>query len=277
MENSIFQGERILVNKWSYGLRIPFMSAFSYHRWREQPVRSQDIVVFNNPAGIRQSVIDRREVYISRCIGTPGDTLLVDSLFSAFSAKAQFNPDKKKLYSYPASKEKLIISLMNTLSIANDGLMGKNDSTHVRNFSRYEFYLLDQAMNNNQKWLQPLTAEKEYDPQPLIVPGKGKVLRVYPWNITLLRNTLVLHEGKQAEIKNDTLYVDGKPTQHCYFTKDYYWMASNNSINLSDSRLFGFVPQDHVIGKASLIWFSKEKETGLFEGYRWNRFLQTIK
>lgn len=277
MENSIFQGERILVNKWSYGLRIPFMSAFSYHRWCESPVRNQDIVVFNNPAGIRQSVIDRREVYISRCIGTPGDTLLVDSLFSAFSAKAQFNPEKKKLYSYPASKEKLILSLMNTLSIANDGLMGKSDSTHVRNFSRYEFYLLDQAMNNNQKWLQPLVTARDNDPQPLIVPGKGKVLRVYPWNITLLRNTLVLHEGKQAEIKNDTLYVDGKPTQHCYFTKDYYWMASNNSINLSDSRLFGFVPQDHVIGKASLIWFSKEKETGLFDGYRWNRFLQTIK
>lgn len=48
-----------------------------------------------------------------------------------------------------------------------------------------------------------------------------------------------MHEGKQAEIKNDTLYIDGKPTQHCFFTKDYYWMASNNSVNLSDSRLFG--------------------------------------
>ena len=54
MENSIFQGERILVNKWSYGLRVPFMSLFSYHRWCESPVRRQEIVVFNNPAGIRQ-------------------------------------------------------------------------------------------------------------------------------------------------------------------------------------------------------------------------------
>ena len=112
---------------------------------------------------------------------------------------------------------------------------------------------------------------------PLIVPGKGKFIRVYPWNITLLRNTLVMHEGKQAEIKNDTLYVDGKPTQHCYFTKDYYWMGSNNTVNFSDSRLFGFVPQDHIIGKASIIWFSKEKETGLFDGYRWNRFFRTVK
>lgn len=276
MENSIFQGERILVNKWSYGLRVPFMSLFSYHRWRERPVRAQDIVVFNNPAGINQPVIDRREIYISRCIGTPGDTLLVDSLFSATSRNAQFNPDKKRLYTYPADKENLITSLMNTLSIADDGLMGSSDSTHVRSFSRYEYYLLEQAMSD-RSWIQPLTRKDEAELKPLIVPGKGKFVRVYPWNATLLRNTLVMHEGKQAEIKNDTLYVDGKPTQHCYFTKDYYWMGANNTVNLSDSRLFGFVPQDHIIGKASLIWFSKEKGTGLFDGYRWNRFFRTVK
>ena len=276
MENSLFQGERILVNKWSYGLRVPLMSLFSYHRWCERSVRQQDVVVFNNPAAIGQPTIDRREIYISRCIGTPGDTLLVDSLFSVSSPEAQFNPDKKRLYSYPATKEQLITSLMQTLSITNDGLMGSNDSTHVRSFSRYEYYLLEQAISD-QNWIQPLTEKSEKELKPLIVPGKVKALRVYPWNITLLRNTLVMHEGKQAEIKNDTLYIDGKPTQHCFFTKDYYWMASNNSVNLSDSRLFGFVPQDHIIGKASLIWFSKEKGTGIFDGYRWNRFFQSVK
>ena len=276
MENSLFQGERILVNKWSYGLRVQLMSLFSYHRWCERSVRQQDVVVFNNPAAIGQPTIDRREIYISRCIGTPGDTLLVDSLFSVSSPEAQFNPDKKRLYSYPATKEQLITSLMQTLSITNDGLMGSNDSTHVRSFSRYEYYLLEQAISD-QNWIQPLTEKSEKELKPLIVPGKGKALRVYPWNITLLRNTLVMHEGKQAEIKNDTLYIDGKPTQHCFFTKDYYWMASNNSVNLSDSRLFGFVPQDHIIGKASLIWFSKEKGTGIFDGYRWNRFFQSVK
>lgn len=276
MENSLFQGERILVNKWSYALRLPLMSAFSYHRWRERPVQKRDIVVFNNPAGIQQPTIDRREIYISRCIGTPGDTLLVDSLFSVSSPEAQFNPDKKRLYTYPASKESLITSLIRTLSITNDGLMGSDDSTHVRSFSRYEYYLLEQAIGD-RNWIRPLTEKQDKELKPLIVPSKGKALRVYPWNITLLRNTLVMHEGKQAEIKNDTLYIDGKPTQHCFFTKDYYWMASNNSVNLSDSRLFGFVPQDHMIGKASLIWFSKEKGTGILDGYRWNRFFQSVK
>ena len=200
----------------------------------------------------------------------------IDSLFSVISPEVQFNPDKKRLYAYPVDKENLITSLMHTLSIDDDGLMGSSDSTHVRSFSRYEYYLLEQAINGNN-WIQPLAGKKDTELRPLIVPGKGKFIRVHPWNITLLRNTLVMHEGKQAEIKNDTLYVDGKPTQHCYFTKDYYWVGANNTINLTDSRLFGFVPQDHLIGKASLVWFSKEKDTGVFDGYRWNRFFWTVK
>ena len=276
MENSIFQGERILVNKWSYGLRLPMMSFLSYHRWGERPVKRQDIVVFNNPARIQQPVIDRREVYISRCIGVPGDTLLVDSLFFASSAETGFNPDKKRLYAYPAGKEMTVDSLIQALAIADDGLMGSDDSTHVRSFSRYEYYLLEQALPA-PSWIQPLSPSTQRPLQPLVVPGKGSAIEVHPWNITLLRNTLVMHEGRQAEIKNDTLYVDGQPVTKGYFTKDYYWMGSNNTINLSDSRLFGFVPKDHIIGKAWLIWFSKEKGSDCLEGYRWNRFFQRVK
>ena len=276
MENSIFQGERILVNKWSYGLRLPMMSFLSYHRWGERPVKQQDIVVFNNPARIQQPVIDRREVYISRCIGVPGDTLLVDSLFFASSAETGFNPDKKRLYAYPSEKEMTVDSLIQALAIADDGLMGSDDSTHVRSFSRYEYYLLEQALPA-PSWIQPLSPSTQRPLQPLVVPSKGSAIEVHPWNITLLRNTLVMHEGRQAEIKNDTLYVDGQSVTKGCFTKDYYWMGSNNTINLSDSRLFGFVPQDHIIGKAWLIWFSKEKGSDCLEGYRWNRFFQRVK
>lgn len=211
MENSLHQGERILVNRWSYGLRLPFMGLWGYHRWAESAVGRGDIVVFNNPANLKQPTIDRRELFIGRCIGIPGDTLLMDSLFSLVPRSAQ----------------------------ARQG-----DSTNVLH--------------------------------PLIIPSKGSVVRVYPWNCTLLRNTLVLHEHRQAEVKDDTLYIEGKPAQHCRFTKDYYWFDAN-SANLSDSRLFGFVPKDHLIGRASLIWFSKKKETGILEGYRWNRFFTAIK
>lgn len=147
----------------------------------------------------------------------------------------------------------------------------------MRSFSRYEYYLLEQALGTNN-WIEPADKEDSVEVlKPLIIPGKGKAVRVYPWNITLLRNTLVLHERKRADIKNDTLYIEGKPVQHCYFMKDYYWVGANNSINLSDSRLFGLVPKDHVIGKAAVIWFSKEQDTGFFNGYRWDRIWRRIK
>ncbi len=204
MENSLYEGERILVNKWSYGLRLPFMAWLGYHRWQEKPVQKEDIIVFNNPANLSERILSNREVFIGRCIGMPGDTLLMDSLFSAI-------PD---------------------------------DSIEAR---------------------------------PFIIPGKGKAVRVYPWNKVLLCNTLILHEKKQAEVKNDTLYIEGKPALHCYFTKDYHWVEANNSINLCDSRMFGLVPKDHIIGKASLIWFSKEAGTGLFEGYRRNRMWTKVR
>ena len=275
MENSLYQGERILVNKWSYGLRLPFMKLWGYHRWADSPVQKEDIIVFNNPANLSEPVIDGREVFIGRCIGTPGDTLLIDSLFSVIPSEKNA-PDQKFLYSYPRLRERQLDSLLSILSIHPNKLLGQDSVRNIRSFSRYEHYLLEQAMNGNC-WIEPVVGEDSMEAlKPLIIPSKGKAVRVYPWNRTLLRNTLVLHEKRQAEIKNDTLYIEGKPVQHCYFKKDYYWVGSNNSINLSDSRLFGFVPKDHIIGKATVIWFSKEKETKAFNGYRWDRMWKRV-
>lgn len=276
MENSLYRGERILVNKWSYGLRLPLMGLWGYHRWANSPVRKDDILVFNNPANLSQTTIDQREVFISRCLGVPGDTLLIDSLFSVIPSEKNA-PDQKFLYTYPRQKEKQLDSLLTILSIRPNRLLGQDTAKNVRSFSRYEYYLLEQALGSNN-WIEPSDKKDSVEMlKPLIVPGKGKAVRIYPWNITLLRNTLVLHEKKKAEIKNDTLYIEGKPVQHCYFTKDYYWVGANNPINLSDSRLFGFVPKDHIIGKASVIWFSKEQDTGLFSGYRWDRMWKEVK
>jgi len=275
MENSLYQCERILVNRWSYGLRLPFMKLWGYHRWAGSPVQKEDILVFNNPANLSEPTIDRREVFISRCIGTPGDTLWIDSLFSVIPSEKNA-PDQKFLYSYPKQREQQLDSLLSILSIHPNRLLGQDSVRNIRSFSRYEYYLLEQAMNGNN-WIEAVASEDSMEAlKPLIVPRKGKAVRVYPWNKTLLRNTLVLHEKKQAEIKDDTLYIENKPVQHCYFSKDYYWVGANNSINLSDSRLFGFVPEDHIIGKAAVIWFSKEKGTGLFNGYRWDRMWKRV-
>lgn len=275
MENSILQNERILVNKWSYGLRVPCMSLFSYHRWCEKSVKRQDVVVFNNPASIHEPIVDQRETYISRCIATPGDTLWVDSIFSATPNSINSNTGKRVLYNYPATKESLITLLVKTLSINNEGVTESGDSLHTRSFNFYEFQLLKNAIHG-EDWIQAVSTEEDNILKPLIIPSKGKPIRVYPWNVTLLRNTLVMHEGKNAEIKNDTLFIDGQAAQHCYFTQDYYWMKSDKVTDLTDSRLFGLVPQNHIIGKAWFVWFSKASQSGFFDGYRGHRFFHRI-
>ncbi len=275
MENSLYQGERILVDKWSYGLRLPFMKLWGYHRWADSPVPKEDILVFNNPANLSEPVIDRREVFISRCIGIPGDTLLIDSLFSVIPSEKECARPEVPLFLPQATGTAARFIAVHPFHRSQQTI-GAGSIKNIRSFSRYEHYLLEQAMNGNC-WIEPIVKEDSMEMlKPLIIPSKGKAVRVYPWNKTLLRNTLVLHEKKQAEIKNDTLYVEGKPVQHCYFTKDYYWVGANNAINLSDSRLFGFVPEDHIIGKASIIWFSKEKGTGPFSGYRWGRIWKRV-
>ncbi len=259
MENSLFCGERILVNKWSYGLRLPFMQWINYHRWLERPVKKEDIIVFNNPANLKKKWIDQREIFINRCIGTPGDTLMIDSLFSVVSVK-QNAPDQKYLYAYAKAQEAILDSILPALSIQSGPLLGQDSLHYIRSFSRYEHYLITQAVNDCHFLTRIGTKDSNQTLKPFLIPGKGITVNIYPWNQTLLRNTLVLHEGKQAEVQNDTLYIDGKPTTQYQFTQDYYWVVSNNPTNPSDSRLFGLVPHSHIIGKASHIWLSKHIE-----------------
>ena len=275
MENSLYRGERILVNKWSYGLRLPLMGWWGYHRWGDRSVGREDILLFNNPGNLQEAVISRREVFIGRCIGTPGDTLLVDSLFNVVPSE-KMAPDQKFLFAYPRTEEARMNSLLARLRIPSP-LLGSDSVRNIRSFSRYERYLLEQAADDRLH-LSPVERTDSMGHLHLLtIPGRGTTVRVLPWNRTLLCNTLLLHEGRKAFIQGDTLYVDGHPADSCTFSQNYYWVTANNASNLSDSRLFGFVPEDHVIGRAARIWFSKEQGTGLFSGYRWDRIGLAVK
>lgn len=274
MENSLLEGERILVNKWSYGLRSPLLSLFPYHRWNESSIEKEDIVVFNNPANIKTKAIDRKEIFINRCTALPGDTLWVDSLFQPIVSETN-NPDKKSVFVFAKEKIEELHETLKELTIDPIEILGEDSLNYYSSFSRYEYYLITQKIKENT-WIQLASKNKETS-YPLIIPGKNVSIEVTPWNSTLLRNTLILHEQQNAEVKNDTLYINSQPVKNCTFTKDYYWMSSNNTLGISDSRIFGFVPHDHVIGKAFFIWLSKEPNGSPFSGYRWDRTFTLIR
>ena len=282
MENSLYKGEGVLVNKWSYGLRLPFPSMIGYHRWApEQAVRG-DVVLFNNPLpeNLTQR-LEARDVFISRCIGTPGDTLLLNEELMAVDGEV-FSPDTKELYVYSSSSEDLLLATLSSLGLDDNVLVGyESGGNYIRSFSHYEFYLISQRLGDAIEFV-PLKKQEKVKSlgkglvhfsdttdvdcsvetqrvHPFVIPARGKAVRVYPWNAKLLCNTLISHEQCRADVKGDTLLVNGRPVAEVTFTKDYYWVASNDPVNFNDSRLFGFVPEDHLIGKASYIWYPARK------------------
>lgn len=267
MENSLYQGEGILVNKWSYGLRVPFPSLWGYHRLGKKPVEKGDIFLFNNPDPRRESEwMERRELFISRCTGVAGDTLMLNRELTEIGGEV-LSPDSKELYAYPSAAEDLVWEALQSIGIAEENKLVSylSDGSYIRSFSHYEYYLMVQKLGGKVV-LTPLTSKQPQEVYPFVVPRKGVPVKVYPWNAALLCNTIRAHEHRQAEVCRDTLWVEGLPVPAYTFTKDYYWVSSNDPVNLSDSRLFGFVPEDYIIGKAWLIWFTSRK----------GRFLQRV-
>lgn len=267
MENSLYQGEGILVNKWSYGLRVPFPSLWGYHRLGKKPVEKGDIFLFNNPDPRRESEwMERRELFISRCTGVAGDTLMLNRELTEIGGEV-LSPDSKELYAYPSAAEDLVWEALQSIGIAEENKLVSylSDGSYIRSFSHYEYYLMVQKLGGKVV-LTPLTSKQPQEVYPFVVPRKGMSVKVYPWNVALLCNTIRAHEHRQAEVCRDTLWVEGVPVSEYAFTKDYYWVSSNDPVNLCDSRLFGFVPEDYIIGKACLIWFTSRK----------GRFLQRV-
>lgn len=270
MENALYQGERVIVNKWSYGLRLPFASVIGYHRWLPSSVKRGDIVVFNNPAPADYDMpLERREVYVSRCIGQPGDTLMLNGE-RMLTSDVIISPDDKFLYAYPGEQEDRLIMAMEASGIVDNQLLGYEEGNYVRSFSHYELYLLKQNLQG-QIVFKALQTDTTDGVHPYVVPKKGMLVKTYPWNVKLICNTVNMHEGRHATLKGNTLVIDGTPVKGYRFTKDYCWVASSNSINASDSRLFGFVPHDHLIGRVSFVWFSKDTAQPWNKGFRWDR------
>ena len=272
MENSLYKGEGVLVSKWSYGLRLPFPSWIGYYRLAPKRAAKGDVVFFNNPLPVnRGQRLESRAVFISRCIGTPGDTLLLNHDLMAVDGEV-FSPDSKELYVYPSSAEDLLKEALTSLGLADNPLAGyASGGRYIRSFSHYEFYLVSQRVGDAIPFVpfaddsvrfSKQSADSGYvyrQSHPFVVPARGKTVKVYPWNVKLLCNTLISHENRHADVKGDTLLVNGKVVSEVVFTKDYYWMVSNDPVNFNDSRLFGFVPEDHLIGKAWRIWYPSKK------------------
>ena len=113
---------------------------------------------------------------------------------------------------------------------------------------------------------------------PIWMPKKGATITLDEKNITLYERIITSYEGHTLDLRADgTIEVDGKPTTTYTFAMDYYFMLGDNRHKSADSRYWGFVPEDHIVGKPLFVWLSLDPDKSLFSSIRWDRFFMSVK
>jgi signal peptidase I len=106
------------------------------------------------------------------------------------------------------------------------------------------------------------------------IPKKGQKIAISAKNIAWYRRIITAYEGHKLEEKKNGIYIDNKKVSSYTFALNYYWLMGDNRYNSADSRIWGFVPEDHVVGRASMVWFSKSSDPLI--GIRWERLFKMI-
>jgi len=332
MEKTLLTGDYILVNKTRYGPRLPITPLTipfthntlprnkrkTYLGWIQFPykrlkgtniIRRNDVVVFNYPFNKypdnssnfslnKQSniPIDKKDIYVKRCVGTPGDTIQIKHNVLYINNQKEKTRDTYQYNYFVYTNNKIFPADMSSINISNKDIVDAK-------ISDYEYILpLTKTMADkisNIKYVTSITKfeqkqkppkHEKYFPRhpaykwnrdnfgPLVVPKKNDTVQLTLNNLPLYEQIIRKYEKNHLSVKDSLIYMNGKETCHYVFKMNYYWMMGDNRHQSIDSRYWGFVPKNHIIGKASIIWLSLSS-TGRFFPFniRFKRCLKTIK
>jgi signal peptidase I len=273
-------------------------------------IKNEDVVVFNvPPIQLNENIdypVDLKTNYIKRCVGISGDILQVKDQQVLVNNKPLSNPPKMQLSYTIITKDKINPRILEKWDLGPEDIEGgamsdgtwryvallTNDlyeeikastggnivsitkelstSHDVFPYTPYN-QTFSIKQNPNLSWTQDNFG-------PLWIPKKDATITINDSTLTLYGNTIVKYDhNDDATVVNGKLVIDGKEVSSYTFKQNYYFMMGDNRHNSLDSRYWGFVPEDHVVGKAFFIWLSLDNNSGGLNKVRWSRFFKLIK
>lgn len=310
-------------------------------------IQRNDIVVFNFPAGDtvatlqqnpdyytlvqmygREAVrmnkqsfgdiiyrpVDKRENYVKRCVGLPGDSLSIRNNQVYINGKTAQNPKNMQLNYFVETETPLTETMFRNWGVSRDDYMPYGQPCTVTDPETLSFlgfqpnangaynlvyrFPMTEAMVAQVKKL-PSVKKVIVEPEiiggtmyypvdydngwtrdnygPIWIPKRGATIELTPENLALYRRCIKNYEHNELEEKDGVVYINGEKATTYTFQYDYYWMMGDNRHNSADSRSWGFVPEDHIVGKPIMIWLSLDKDRSLIDGgIRWNRLFRWV-
>ncbi len=247
--------------------------------------------------------MDKTDNYIKRCVAVAGDTVqVINSLLFVNGSKAVVPESSQKSYIIRTNKQPLDFDMLKSklgIEIRNDdkyldyqdNINGSLTSSGSSNITLAEGDIQKLlkvpgvlSIEPDNDTFNPTFAQIKMFPYDTVnykwsvddygkiwIPKKGVTISLTSINLPLYYRLITTYEGHKLELKGNNIFIDDAPATTYTFKYNYYWMMGDNRHNSQDSRFWGFVPETHVVGKASLIWFSWDK------GPRWKRLFKSIK
>jgi signal peptidase I len=294
------EGDTVLVQDQasSYYLRLRQQAEFLRHNNMSSRNTARPVEYYINAARkqilneyeITVRPVDRRDNYIKRCIAIPGDTLRIVNTQVYVNGKPQKHlPRIQFRYIVQTDGSRINSRTIERLDIYKDDV-------HLSSNGRYEIPLIDVNVEEIRKLGNVLSVEKRVSPQgvyngeifphdeqyswnldnfgPLWIPKKGVTIKIDASNICFYERIITAYEGNDLKIQDGDIYINGIRTDHYTFQMDYYWMMGDNRHDSLDSRYWGFVPEDHIVGAPRFVWLSLNKEKPFPLNIRFNRMFR---
>jgi signal peptidase I len=247
--------------------------------------------------------VDRRENYVKRCVAVAGDWLkIVENQIYINDKKQDKFPGIQFNYFVQTDGTQLTNEILDKLGISVEDRWLIDNTQYAEgikslgfdpNLPVYHFPLKEEKYNqlkevtgvrkikietSDAKDVFPLGGDKNWTRDnygPIWIPKKGARLLLNSYNLPIYERIIKVYEHNKLEVKNGIYYINDKPSKTYTFKMDYYWMMGDNRHNSADSRYWGFVPEDHIVGRPVLVWLSLDKDKGWFDGkIRFNRFFK---